>query len=383
MKLLNSFRRAGQNALTGLTNEGALLGLGENALSGITGLASAAFATPAAISIAMHEGSSRAYAPAFNALVDRGTYQPRSNSGIAFHNALAEAGAGYQEAMRRNADPVAARYGPLAGAAVQTLGAAAPMIVPVLPRAARALQSLPDRIASAPNAGARFRQQGMIVGPKSRTWRTADAEKAQAMEVRGINEIEIWRATGTFRGKDGKWRQEIPDNNARMIPQRGEALEYLSDVGHSEYPSTIGAAIDHPELFSAYPHLREGPVRMTNHTSGGEYYSAMPSPNGPYEAYGLPMKHRNGQFYDEPASRRTALHELQHGIQHHEGFARGGSPDDFSPRAIADYMNLPGELEARATEARMSFSPQKRRLVSPAVTAALAKGAEVRARMGK
>ena len=67
--------------------------------------------------------------------------------------------------------------------------------------------------------------------------------KAQAMAKEGKNELEIWRETGWFRDKDGAWKFEIGDADAKLNPkfQSGGKLEDL---------------LKHDELFKAYPELR-------------------------------------------------------------------------------------------------------------------------------
>nr|DAS24729.1 MAG TPA: Large polyvalent protein associated domain 23 [Caudoviricetes sp.] len=67
--------------------------------------------------------------------------------------------------------------------------------------------------------------------------------KAQAMAKEGKNELEIWRDTGWFRDKDGAWKFEIGDADAKLNPkfQSGGKLEDL---------------LKHDELFKAYPELR-------------------------------------------------------------------------------------------------------------------------------
>lgn len=68
--------------------------------------------------------------------------------------------------------------------------------------------------------------------------------KAQAMAKEGKNELEIWRDTGWFRDKDGAWKFEIGDGDAKLNPkfQSGGKLEDL---------------LKHDELFKAYPELKD------------------------------------------------------------------------------------------------------------------------------
>ena len=57
--------------------------------------------------------------------------------------------------------------------------------------------------------------------------------------------------------------------------------------------------------------------------------------------------------------RSHAAHEVQHEIQRHEGFAKGGNYLD------RDYHRLAGEAEARATQARMNMDMPQRLATFP------------------
>jgi hypothetical protein len=83
---------------------------------------------------------------------------------------------------------------------------------------------------------------------------------------------------------------------------------------------------------------------------------------------------------NEPKVRSSLLHELQHAIQEREGFARGGSAEEFlnggpiNPEtgqqytideAIKMYKRMGGEVEARITQKRMDYSPLYRKFIHP------------------
>ena len=54
---------------------------------------------------------------------------------------------------------------------------------------------------------------GMLVGKKAATWDALAAAKAKMMTDIGTDARTIWSETGTWKGPDGKWRQElIPEN---------------------------------------------------------------------------------------------------------------------------------------------------------------------------
>jgi len=78
----------------------------------------------------------------------------------------------------------------------------------------------------------------------------------------------------------------------------------------------IDTVLEHPELFKAYPQLRNYQFQILPHDS---WYagSAHHGPGTPHLAL------RSDKLTDES----VMLHEMQHPIQHFENFARGGSPD--------------------------------------------------------
>ena len=72
-------------------------------------------------------------------------------------------------------------------------------------------------------------------------------ERAKQMEQEGADRQEIWDATGWTKGKDNKWRFEIPDNLDAIdfSPLDGGAVAALGDI------------YDNPALYAAYPKLKD------------------------------------------------------------------------------------------------------------------------------
>lgn len=91
-------------------------------------------------------------------------------------------------------------------------------------------------------------------------------------------------------------------------------LQSLATLAAANTALPLDAWLDYPELFAAYPALRSMPV-ILQHLSG---YLGMYSP-----AERAIYIHRN---LDDPQQLRSILlHEVQHAIQHIEGFAWGGT----------------------------------------------------------
>jgi len=75
----------------------------------------------------------------------------------------------------------------------------------------------------------------------------------------------------------------------------------------------LGRLIDHPELFDAYPELKDITVRHTPGKGGGEWI----------------VGKRRIRIGAEMGPRKTLIHEIQHTVQEIEDWPRGGSPTDI------------------------------------------------------
>ena len=204
---------------------------------------------------------------------------------------------------------------------------------------------------------------GTFIGKGAKTWDAVNASRAIDMEKAGIDPRKIWSETGNWRGPDGHWRQEIPDNTFDLIQQKGTPLEYMQDRV-AEYPQSMRQSVMHPTLFTAYPDISGANARLTTSSIGGH----TPPQHGMPETFDLPFKHTvDGDFTNRAKQKSSAIHELQHGVQSREGFARGGSPDEFRGKsADYNYKRLAGEAESRATQARMNMDAEQRRKLFPA-----------------
>lgn len=182
---------------------------------------------------------------------------------------------------------------------------------------------------------------GVFGGPLARTakhdllarakWLEQELPKLPGNEGIGQTELgnKIWQDTkalgqGWFKDKDGHWKFEIPDSSAKWTDQVERVNPYstglLSDwIGFSG-KRRLGDYLDHPELYAAYPELAETPL-----TSAG--WAQLNGTKG--------VVFSNGDIGLSAASPKDALstsvHELDHKIQRTEGFARGGTPEEFLP----------------------------------------------------
>ena len=158
-------------------------------------------------------------------------------------------------------------------------------------------------------------QVAVFHGPNSESWDIKKVNQAKKLEKQGVSRNDIWKQTGVFRNSNGDWRMEISDYGIKVkqIPDKGRSLK-------------LGDVIDHPELFKAYPHLKNMPIR--GYASTSDVYGF--EPVGYYESRFQNIHMKIPAFMttggtkrparDEQIRRwtRTLVHELQHAIQHIE-----------------------------------------------------------------
>lgn len=141
---------------------------------------------------------------------------------------------------------------------------------------------------------------------------------ARQMEDAGKDAKTIKLATGWERGADGKWRYEISDANIKDTIDLGKGISKKRFEEDMLWNSgRLGNVIEAPELFKAYPQLKDV------HIETDSIVNDMPS-NGEFNA--------NSNRITIHADRLKYLnsilnHEIQHAIQHIEGFATGGTPE--------------------------------------------------------
>lgn len=196
-----------------------------------------------------------------------------------------------------------------------------------------------------------------------------DLKLAEQMEKSGMSKDQIWQAAGWERGKDDKWRFEIPDQDASLN------LNTLNSMQNGlAFGTNMEHLLNHPQLYEAYPDIAKLPVKAES-GSGAAYYG---------HSIGL------GNNVKDPLS--VLLHEAQHGVQGAEGFAAGSNPHyisglwaanrekqikeagtheenarlmedylnkmpDAYDAAVNTYMRAAGEVEARNVQARMGRDP--------------------------
>jgi len=225
---------------------------------------------------------------------------------------------------------------------------------------------------------------GSFAGVGSKTVDKTLLYHAQQMFLDKINPEEIWQKTGFFKGADGNWKYEIPAESAKINekgfnkteldsnPNAGGEKDTLYSVkppkkdffGKTYGHTTLPDVLDHPELYKAYPELKN--VRVVPMEPGRE--GAIGSVS--FAENAIKLKDELHPAY----ARSVILHELQHLIQNREGFAAGGNRAKFLGSdkdwdiATEKYRRLMGEVEARNVQSRMDFNEARRWFNSPRST---------------
>lgn len=215
----------------------------------------------------------------------------------------------------------------------------------------------------------------MFVGPKAK-----DIVKAESMVRKGASPAEIQSKLLMHKKPDGMWRKEISDVGMELDPSKLE-------VKYPAYPdfeqARLGDVVRHESLYSESPGLedlsfqlrQDGPASIergsfsgnalnvnqdsparrivqANRTAGSytdEFIDKMAKElveDGDAPDYATAKQwmevSRDKQIAKasgiekfEPHVKGTIGHELQHAVQQKEGWARGGSPDEFARKKVA------------------------------------------------
>ena len=254
----------------------------------------------------------------------------------------------------------------------------------------------PNQIKSTSNRGTYSLDEDNIyyqfAGENALTAALDELNKAKQLAADGVDNEKIRQQTGWFKGVDGKWRFEISDEDAKMLGTIEELLKKNEDkhektlkklaklekereklriavnkneITENEYYSKleendkkiqtlmdndegfrIRDIMKHDKLYEAYPFIANINVFISERIDPDEAYYNRKSQSITVGT----------NVAKEPASsinlKGIILHEIQHAIQATEGFARGGSPDEFeSMEQLRRGLQQAKELLSEANEA--------------------------------
>ena len=154
-------------------------------------------------------------------------------------------------------------------------------------------------------------------------------DKAQQLQKIGIDNEIIRQQTNWFQDRNGDWKFEFSDKDMAIK----DNLNLQSGKSYK-----LGDVLKHNTLFTAYPELAEYNLNIINDNSIKGSFS---------------NKKRTINISDTIVKSReklegTLIHEIQHAIQHIEGFEHGRS----SKISKLAYYNSLGEIEASNTKER-------------------------------
>lgn len=194
---------------------------------------------------------------------------------------------------------------------------------------------------------------GIFAGTKARTADAVMLQRAADLEAEGADARRIWDETGWFRGPDKLWRFEIDDSQAEYRPGRHEArlreqgvpAEAIEATG---YQARVGDVLEHPELFKAYPELAERPLladpKVASQGYGGRYYPSE-------DRVVVDLQTSRGL----ESGKSVLLHELQHGVQERQGYARGGNREQFQGLLPPVVIGEAAQRELQALETALEI----------------------------
>ena len=168
---------------------------------------------------------------------------------------------------------------------------------------------------------------------------------ASALRKGKFSEGTIFQSTGTYRDAGGKKAKAIlADDTAKVTP--------ILDNAKTFEEMRLPEALDHPALYELYPELAKTTV----------------SRDSGFRAAFVPRYNhiRIGDSLDGEQLRSSMLHEIQHAVQKADKTQSGGDPFFIAgdlgvpyEQAQKIYAKLPGEQEARFTEATKNMNQRQ------------------------
>lgn len=156
---------------------------------------------------------------------------------------------------------------------------------------------------------------------------------AKKLELEGESNMDIAMATGWSRGFDGNWKYAMIPKSADL---KVEAIVNVAEGDSKIMP--LGSILKWPELFSKYPGLETADlvfVNNPNDKTSGSYSDGIITMN----------LARASSLFDFQS---TLQHEVQHAIQHLEGWQYGGSPNYVPLADTADVVESIAEAYRNA-----------------------------------
>ncbi len=131
----------------------------------------------------------------------------------------------------------------------------------------------------------------------------------------------VQRGTTFIDPADGQTKFFIDPTESRL--NTGFKMGQITSIpagGHKDV--SLAALLDFPEVYQAYPELRDLRVRLYKPKAEDHVYGYFSPPSGKKAAYiGINANHVSAE--NAQRFKQTLMHEMQHAIQRIEGFSRG------------------------------------------------------------
>ena len=208
----------------------------------------------------------------------------------------------------------------------------------------------------------RMKGKAQLIGENAKLSATVkfNLNLAKAMNATKFNANDIRWSTGWEKGKDRKWRYEIPDGKFKDID-----LNDLKKEGGFR-TALLGDVFNAPDLYAAYPNAKEIKV----------IFKDLPRNDfGSYSEYNNKITVNQNYYNDDrEVAELTLLHEIQHYIQYREAFESGANSgfvkgmmvsiknglNDSKRDAYQMYKNTPNTDKDEKAKARDYYNEVKR-----------------------
>ena len=170
-----------------------------------------------------------------------------------------------------------------------------------------------------------------------------DAKLNQTTPFSFFKDTEREYGKGLFKLPDNKYRFEISDVNAKINLNIDDSVDAFSGpkttsfeleeiIPYSETGTTktLSEVLDHPELFEAYPQLKDHKLKF--------YYDTDTTVRGAFRPQIKTLEVNLASFMPIDGAKKAGelkkdikdvlVHEVQHAIQEIEGFSKGANPAD-------------------------------------------------------
>lgn len=185
-----------------------------------------------------------------------------------------------------------------------------------------------------------------------------DLERAKSLEESGLDPYRIFLETGFERGVDGQWRSDIDTSEMKLIYKTKDLFDNLESLAPSSSGYTLGDIIKYPELFKAYPQLKDILVTASKEGDPGQELASLVTDRYEGEDKNILFSYiyvNRERIKDDPDVFKSLLfHEIQHAIQLIEGFP------SYSGTTFDEYYNSAAEVEARNVQLRAEISEEEK-----------------------